>query len=129
MADNIVTIRNLYDAFAKGDIQAVLVGLAPNVEWTEAEGFLYGGTFIGPDAVLENVFMKLGAEWDGWAAVPNEFAANNKTVVAIGDYSGTFKATGKDVKVPFVHVWKLRDGRVTSFRQHTDTAVVQRALQ
>ena len=128
MADNTEMIRNLYDAFARGDIQAVLEVLAPNVEWTEAEGFPYGGTFVGPDAVLQNVFMKLGTEWDGYAAVPHEFIADAETVIALGDYSGTFKATGKSFKAPFVHVWRFSGGKVTRFRQHTDTAVVQRAL-
>ena len=83
---------------------------------------------IGPDAVLQNVFVKLGSEWDGYAAVPHELIANADTVVALGEYSGTYKATGKGFKAPFAHVWKFGEGRVISFRQHTDTAVVQRAL-
>ena len=129
MPDNTERMRNLYDAFGRGDIETVLGTLAPNVEWTEAEGFPYGGTFVGPDAVLQNVFMKLGTEWDGFAAVPHEFIADAETVIALGDYSGTFKATGKSFKAPFVHVWRFRDGKVAKFRQHTDTAVVQRALE
>ena len=129
MADNSDTIRNLYDAFARADIPAVLAALAPNVSWTEAEGFPYGGTYTGPDAVLHNVFMKLGTEWEGFAAVPHEFIADRDTVVALGEYSGTYKATGKGFSAPFAHVWKFRNGKVATFRQHTDTAVVQKALR
>lgn len=84
---------------------------------------------MGPDAVLENVFARLGSEWDGYAAVPEEIIASGETVVGLGEYSGTYKATGKSFRAPFVHVFKFGDGRVVSFRQHTDTAVVQRALQ
>lgn len=122
-------IRSLYQAFAKGDVPSVLGAFASNINWTEAEGFPYGGTYVGPDAVLNNVFMKLGTEWDGYSVVPHEFIAEGDTVAAIGDYSGTFKATGKFMSVPFVHVWNVHNGKVTRFRQFTDTAIVQKALK
>ena len=129
MAGHSDAITNVYAAFARGDVPAVLAALAPDISWTEAEGFPYGGTYVGHDAVLQNVFVKLGSEWDGYAAVPHELIANADTVVALGEYSGTYKATGKSFRAPFVHVWKFSGDRVISFRQHTDTVVVQRALQ
>jgi ketosteroid isomerase-like protein len=129
MSNNLDVIRSVYQAFAVGDIPAVLAALSPNVRWTEAEGGPYGGVSIGPNAVLENVFMKLGGEWDGFAAVPSEFVADGATVVALGEYSGTYKATGKSFKAPFAHVWKLEGGKVASFQQHTDTAVHLRPMQ
>jgi ketosteroid isomerase-like protein len=129
MSNNLDVIRGLYQAFAVGDIPAVLATLSPSVRWTEAAGGPYGGVSIGPNAVLENVFMKLGGEWDGFAAVPSEFVADGATVVALGEYSGTYKATGKGFKAPFAHVWKLEGGKVASFQQHTDTAVHLRPMQ
>ena len=125
----IETIHGAYAAFAKGDIPAVLALLAPKVEWIEAEGGPYGGTYVGPAAVLQNVFMRLGGEWDGFSAVAHEFVANEDTVVALGEYSGTYKATGKSFKAPFAHVWKFRDGKVVAFHQHTDTALQMRPMQ
>ena len=122
-------IRGAYAAFAKGDIPTVLGALASNVIWIEAEGGPYGGTYVGPNAVLENVFMKIGGEWDAYAAVPDEFIANDNTVVALGKYSGKYKATGKSFVAPFVHAWKLQDGKVISFQQHTDTVVHRRPMQ
>ncbi len=129
MTNHSDAITNLYKAFARGDVPAVLAAFSPTIRWTEAEGFPYGGTYIGPDAVLQNVFAKLGSEWDGYSAVPHELIASGDTVVALGEYSGRYKATGKSFKAPFVHVWKFAGEQVVSFRQHTDTAVVQRALQ
>jgi len=123
-------VQGLYAAFAKGDVPAVLAGLKPDAKWTEAEGFPYAGTYTGPDAVMKNVFMRLGGEWEGFQAVPREFVAEGDTVIAIGEYSGTYKATKRSVKVPFAHVWKLdKTGKVASFFQFTDTAVVQKALK
>src|SRR5690349_12627633 len=129
MNPNSATIRSLYEAFARGDVPTVLGALAPDVRWTEAEGFPYGGTYSGPQAVLENVFMKLGGEWEGFAAVPQRLVSEGETVVALGTYSGKYKATGKSFRAPYVHVWNFTGGKVQSFEQHTDTAVVQRALK
>src|SRR5712692_3699971 len=108
-------VRGVYNAFAKGDIPSVLGFLGSDVEWTEAEGFPYGGTYIGPNAVLEGVFMRLGTEWDGFAAVPDEFIDGEETVVVLGKYSGTYKATGKSFQANFAHVWKVRDGKALRF--------------
>jgi ketosteroid isomerase-like protein len=123
------TIANVYAAFGRGDVPAVLAAFAPNITWTEAEGFPYGGTYVGPDAIVQNVFAKLGSEWNGYTVAPHEFVEGADTVVALGEYSGTYKGTGKSFKAPFAHVWKFSGGRIISFSQYTDTALVQRALQ
>ena len=129
MTKLIETAKTLYAAFAKGDVPTVLGGLAPNVCWTEAEGGPYGGTYVGPQAVLEGVFMKLGGEWDGFSAIPHEFFCDGNTVVSLGEYSATFKATGKSFKAPFAHVWRFEHGKVVAFQQHTDTVVHRRPMQ
>jgi uncharacterized protein len=129
MSQILETVQGMYAAFERGDIPAVLAVLAPDIRWTEAEGGPYGGTSIGPQAVLENVFMKLGGEWDGFSAVPHEFIASENTVVALGNYSGTYKATGKSFTAPFAHVMKFQDGKVVSFDQYTDTVLHLMPLQ
>lgn len=129
MTQLIEIAKTLYTAFAKGDVPVVLGGLASNVRWTEAEGGPYGGTYLGPQAVLEQVFMKLGGEWDGFSAIPSEFFGDGNTVVSLGEYSATFKATGKSFKAPFVHVWRFENGKVVAFQQYTDTVLHRRPMQ
>lgn len=126
---NLDLVRGVYDAFARGDIPAVLGSLSPDISWTEAEGFPYGGTYVGPEAVLEGVFMRLGTEWDGFSAVPDEFIDGGDAVVVLGRYGGTYKATGKVLRANFAHVWKLHGGKAIRFTQYVDTLVVQRALE
>ncbi|MFL6230711.1 MAG: nuclear transport factor 2 family protein [Pyrinomonadaceae bacterium] len=126
---NLDAVRGVYDAFAKGDIPAVLGFLSPDIEWTETEGFPYGGTYVGPNAVLEGVFMRLGTEWDGFAAAPGEFVDGGDKVVALGKYSGKYKATGKSFQANFAHVWWVREGKAIRFVQYADTHIVQQALQ
>ena len=126
---NLNSVRGVYEAFAANDIPAVLGFLSPDIEWTEAEGFPYGGTHTGPDAVLAGVFMRLGTEWEGFAAVPSEFIDGGETVVALGQYIGKYKATGKSFRANFAHVWQLHEGKAVRFVQYVDTLLVQRAMQ
>lgn len=126
---NLYKIKAVYDGFATGNIPSVLDILSRDIEWTEAEGFPYGGTYQGTKAVLEGVFMRLGSEWDGFACVPHEFIDGGDTIVALGKYSGTYKATNKSFQADFAHVWQLRDGKAVRFIQHVDTLLVHRALE
>jgi len=94
MTNNADIIRNVYDAFGKGDIPTVLGSMDPNVEWREADGFPYAGTYAGPDAVLQGVFMRLGSEWDGFRAEPDEVLDAGDMVVGLGYYSGRWRGPG-----------------------------------
>jgi ketosteroid isomerase-like protein len=125
---NSEAINGIYEAFAKGDVRGVLGALDPDIEWTEAAGFPYGGTYKGPNAVLENVFMKIGTEWEGFSAVPFQLVDGGDTIVALGNYGGKYLKTGKSMSVPFVHVWDFEDGKIVKFVQHTDTLKVAEVL-
>lgn len=61
---NVGIIDGLYKAFAVGDIPKVLAGLDAKIVWNEAEGNKYadGNPYIGPEAVLNGVFARIGAE-------------------------------------------------------------------
>ncbi|MCM2272353.1 MAG: nuclear transport factor 2 family protein [candidate division Zixibacteria bacterium] len=126
--DNVETLRQAYGAFATGDIPAVLAVLDPNIEWTEAKGFPYGGTYVGQEAVLSNVFIKLGTEWHGYSAKPAEYIDAGDRVVVLGQYSGSYKATGKNFAADFAHVWTFKNGKAVKFVQYTDTVLVREAL-
>jgi ketosteroid isomerase-like protein len=128
MADAAALVRSFYNALGGGDIPGAFALLAPDVSWTEATGFPYGGTYHGPDEVLQKVFMRLGSEWDGFTGIPAEFVAQGDTVVVLGQYSGTYKATGKKFTAPFAHVWTANGGKLVKFRQFTDTALARAAL-
>ena len=121
----IETVRAFYTALGRGDAAAVLGLMAPDVAWTEAEGFpYYTGTWRGPDAVRDNLLARLPVDWDGFAAVADDFVAEGDRVVAIGAYSGVYRQTGRPMRARFAHVWTVRDGRIATFDMHADTAKV-----
>jgi ketosteroid isomerase-like protein len=126
MPTNKEIVESVYASFAAGDVPAVLGAMHPEIQWNEAEGFpLYDGTFVGPQAVLDGVFMRLGEIGDNFAAVPARIIADGDTVIALGNYSWNHTASGQPAEVKMVHVWKVADGKLTEFQQHTDTARVR----
>ena len=65
--------------------------------------------------------MRLGTEWDGFTVTPKEFHDAGPVVVVEARYTGTYKQTGKSLDAQVCHVWKIRDGKITSFQQYADT--------
>jgi len=122
---NVTIVSDLYEAFGRGDIPSVLGAMDPGIRWYEAESNPYmpsGEPWVGPDAILNNLFVKLGADWDAFAVHPNSFHDAGDVVVVEARYSGTHLGTGKPLDAQVCHVWTLKDGRVTRFQQYVDTA-------
>ena len=122
--DNVTLMKSLYDAFGRGDIPTFLGALSPGIKWHQAENNPYrpsGEAWVGPDAVL-NLFMKLGAEWDGFTVHPKSFYGAGDSVIVEVRYTGTFKPTGKSMDTQVCHIWDVKDGKVTRFQQYVDTA-------
>ena len=97
----------------------------PGIKWYEAESNPYmpsGEAWVGPDALLNNLFMRIGAEWDGFAVHPKSFYGAGDSVIVEARYSGTYKATGKNMDAQVCHVWDVKDGKVTRFQQYVDAA-------
>lgn len=120
---NVDTVRGVYQAFAAGDVPAVLGAMSPDIVWTEAENFPYadGSPYCGPQAILGGVFARLGGEWDGFSSTPEEYLDAGDAVVVLGRYRGTYKGTGQKLDAQLAHVWRLADGKVVAFHQYTDT--------
>ena len=129
---NVEIVQNLYSAFAKGDVPAVLEKFHPKIEWNEAENFPYadGNPYIGPQAVLEGVFARLGAEWEYWNLTDQTYyEANSGEIIVTGRYKAKNKMTAKEINVQFVHMWNLEDGMVTKFQQYADTYQTVQAMK
>jgi ketosteroid isomerase-like protein len=121
--ENVQIVRGLYEAFGRGDVPTVLGQMDQSIEWNEAENFIYAdrNPYIGPQAVLEGVFMRLGSDWEGFTVTPEEWLDAGDRIVVLGTYSGTHKTSGWRVRAQFAHIWSVRESRVVRFQQYTDT--------
>jgi hypothetical protein len=123
MADNVALVRGAYEAFANGDVAAVLALFDEQIEWHEAEHVTYwpGGAFVGPQAVLEGVIARIPQDFDGFRIDIERITGCGDTVLVEARYHATSKATGKPLDAQVAHVWDFRDGKVHHWQQYTDT--------
>ncbi|MFC4822569.1 nuclear transport factor 2 family protein [Dokdonella ginsengisoli] len=129
MTTNIDIVRAHYAASAQGDIEKMMACVSPQVRWTEMAGFPCAGTWVGSQAVADNVFAVLGRDWIGYRFELQSLIDGGDQIVGVGTYHGTFRATGKAMQARVAHVWKLQDGQIVAFEQFTDTLFVNRAMQ
>lgn len=126
---NIEIVRAHYEASDKKDIAGMLLPLADQAEWTEMAGFPCAGTYIGPDAVQENVFKVLGREWEDYTFTLERLIDGGASIIGVGTYTGVYKKTGKSMRARVVHIWELEDQKVRKFEQFTDTFLVRQAME
>jgi hypothetical protein len=121
---NLSVIDGAYKAFAVGDIPAVLAVMDANIIWNEAEGNAYadGNPYIGPDAVLNGVFARIGADHEYFNLVDIKLhEMSNNQVLATLRYKAKLKKNGAEYNTQAAHLWTLKDGKVTNFQQYVDT--------
>jgi hypothetical protein len=124
MSNNANTVREMYEAFGRGDIPAILAKLDENVEW-EYGAAPHGVPWLEPRRGRNGAgkfFESLAAlEFHNFA--PKAILEGEKVVVALVDLTFTVKKNGKKVvEQDEAHVWRFNDvGKVVSFRHCADT--------
>ena len=130
MRQAVQIVRAFYDAVSRADAVEVVGLLHADLHWTEAEGFpYYSGTWRQPQDVLDKLLVPLVHDWDNFSAVADDFIVEGDRVVSLGAYSGVNKATGKAMRAPFAHVWRVADDKLARFDMYTDTLLIDRAMQ
>ena len=129
--NNVEITAKLYEDFGRGDMPAVLDGMDPEIHWHVAEGNPYmpsGEALVGPDAILNNLFARVGEEWDEFVSQPITFHDAGDVVVVEVRYTGRYKQTGRPLDCQVCHVWTLENGKVTKFQQYIDTAQLKAVM-
>jgi ketosteroid isomerase-like protein len=117
---NVERIRGGYEAFAVGDLRAVLDLMDDELRWTTPDSIRTGGLRIGPQGAAE-FFATLPTAFADLSVQPETFIDGDDTVVVLGTHRGRTSA-GTEFQIPFVHVWTMREGKATSFTEYFDTA-------
>lgn len=119
---NFAIIQTLYEAFAARDRDRILEIFDPEIEWIQNEGFPGGGRHVGAETVLNDVFAKFRVDWEAWQAVVERWLDAGEAIVALGEYRGTHKATGRSMKAAFAHVyWVRADRPFRAVRGHVES--------
>lgn len=127
MSANVDLVKNFYNHFKTQDKQSYLRLCDDDIEWTVMKNVPNGGTYIGKQDVFEEYFPKLFSNFKEFHAIPEEFLDAGQRVVVLGKYQGIGK-TGKKFQSPFAHIYTIKNGKISKFKQYTDTTAIQNAL-
>ena len=123
MSDHVAAAQKLYDAISARDPGALRDAMAEDFAGSVSEGMPLGvgGRHDGRESMLRDVWVKVLAIYDTRPEVTRYIETGGPELVAIGRYVGTARATGRPLDAAFAHVLSIRDGRVASLEQITDT--------
>lgn len=128
MNEALSLVQNAYAAFGSGDIPALLQLLSEDVEWqfTGDAGAPYTGTVRGR-AQVGDWFGTVVANDDIQAFAPREFLAGPDHVTVLGHERAIARRGGGTFETDWVHVWHVRDARLSRFFGIFDTEAAARA--
>jgi ketosteroid isomerase-like protein len=116
---NVEIIRRAYAAFERGDVEAMLEGVDPDLVTYRAEPD--GATWRGPQGLLAAI-----ADWSGefaeFSSSGDEFVDAGDRVVARMHQRGRGQASGVVVEHDFWCVHTLRDGKLTRYEIYPSKA-------
>lgn len=117
MSNHIETVKELYAAFARGDVNYILARLVNDVSWEfEAPAELsWSGIRRGPQEAA-GFFAGIADEHAAPALQMTEFFASGDAVAAFGRYQGTVMTSGIRVDTPVAHYFKFNsEGKVVRY--------------
>jgi uncharacterized protein len=127
--ENLRVVKNGYAAFGRGDVPGLLALFAEDIEWhVPGKGLPAAGDYRGRSGVAD-FFQKLAAAVEFLDFQPREFVAEGDNVLVIGSDRAKVKSTNRILEVNWVHAFTLRDGKVTKFREFTDTQAIAAAFE
>jgi uncharacterized protein len=113
---NASIIRKAYEDFARGNIPAVFAAFDDTITWHVPGHSPLSGDFTGHDQI--GGFFQRTMELSGGA-----FSIDVHSVLADGDLivalvTVSARRNGVSASFPEVHVWRMRNGKATEFREY-----------
>ena len=113
---NSVIIRKAYDDFAKGNIPSVFAVFDAGITWHVPGHSPLSGDYAGHDQI--GGFFQRTMELSGGV-----FSIDVQNVLAEGDLvvalvTVNAERNGLAASFPEVHVWRMKNGKVTDFREY-----------
>jgi len=124
IAENKRVVLDFYEAGARGDMEACFALLAEDVTWTNIGTTRFSGTYVGKQAIAEELLGPLFSQLKaGIASRIEQLTAEGDIVVA--QTSGTAETSrGVPYNNTYCQVMKIRDGQIAAVKEYMDTALI-----
>lgn len=124
--ETVQLVRQVYEAYGKGDMATVFAALADDVEWDShgaSEIVTWGGHFSGKDGVTA-FFQRITAAIALERFEVVDIIGQDDRAAVVTKVSVRFHCNGRPLTVQKVDIVKVRDGKVASFTEYYDTGIV-----
>lgn len=122
----IAAVQRMYEAFGRGDVDAVLAEVAEDVDWVSVSeagspDVPWYGSYQGRAAVPD-FFARIGGNVDVSEFSLLAITANETDVMVALVWEITVRATGKKTRLPMQHWFRFANGKVAMGRTCEDSA-------
>ena len=124
IAENKQVVLDFYEAGARGDLDACFELLANDVTWTNIGSTKFSGTYIGKQAIAEDLLGPLFSQLNaGISSQIERLTAEGDIVVA--QTSGTAETMdGTPYNNTYCQVIRICDGQIADVKEYMDTALI-----
>ncbi|TMK71645.1 MAG: nuclear transport factor 2 family protein [Actinobacteria bacterium] len=113
---NVEIVRAAYDAFGRGDTDAVFELCDPDIVVRDPERT--GTTSRGTEG-MRQFWAEWFENWQEYRVEPREFEEHGDQVLVRAEQSGRGKLSGVEIRQDLFNVLRLRDGKVVEYRLYT----------
>jgi ketosteroid isomerase-like protein len=117
--EDIDRMRAGYEAMGRGDFQAVLDLMDPDIELTDRPEIPDPQTYRGRDGVMAALQRNVDS-FDEFELIPESFRENGDRIVVTLLMRGRGRVSGVPVEDRLAHLWTLRDGRAVECQVYSD---------
>ncbi|HSN71161.1 MAG TPA: nuclear transport factor 2 family protein [Steroidobacteraceae bacterium] len=121
-------VGSFYDAGNRGDIDACLDLLSPDVVWTNTGTTPFSGRYAGKAVVISELIGPLfGRLANGIRSTVDQLIAEGEYVAALvrGE---AMTQDGRPYNNTYCHVFRIVDGRIVAVTEYLDTALANEVL-
>jgi ketosteroid isomerase-like protein len=127
-AQNKQLVHYVFTELAEGNSQPLVAHMADDVRWVITGRSAWSQTWVGKQAVIQNLFGLLRERIAGRIRiVPRQLVADGDTVVVEGRGANTTR-DGAFYDNSYCWVIRLQDGQIKELREYADTEFMTRAL-
>ncbi len=122
-------LRRAYDAFSRGDIQGAVdaVNPDPDILWSEPESFYAGGTYRGPQGVVEYLTLSYEAS-EKVQSLPEEILEVGDKMVVFVHFQAWPKGGGQMREGHIADVYTVHDGKIVQMQAYSDPQEAREAV-
>ena len=126
--ENTKLVKRGYELFKSGDVEEFLNMFSDDVSWETPviENTPFNGKITGKENLVKWLTAYNEAE-EMTVFEQNEFIAQGDRVVMLGHCETRTKTTKKEFATNLVHIFTVKDGKITGFLELFDTAAVEKA--